>query len=100
MTFTDTNGRSCRCWTSGRCRASSAICGAAANAEITEAFGGEAARLIGTLAQDTDRLKNGIDQLGQVRGLEQAEKMAQAMVDPWQQFTTAVTALRMPSARR
>lgn len=69
--------------------------GAAANAKITEAFGGEAAQLIGALAQDTDRLKNGIDKLGQVRGLEQAEQMAKAMVDPWQQFGAAVKGLRI-----
>ncbi|MHA6163574.1 phage tail tape measure protein [Pseudomonas sichuanensis] len=97
MTFTDTNGKvlpmlDILAKLQGKF---GDLRGAAANAEITEAFGGEAARLIGTLAQDTDRLKNGIDQLGQVRGLEQAEKMAQAMVDPWQQFTTAVTALRI-----
>ncbi|MGZ0703795.1 phage tail tape measure protein [Pseudomonas piscis] len=69
--------------------------GAAANAKLMEAFGGEGAQVIGALAQDTDRLKNGIDQLGRVRGLEQAEKMAQAMVDPWQQFGAAVNALRI-----
>lgn len=69
--------------------------GAAANAKITEAFGGEAAQLIGALAQDTDRLKTGIDKLGQVRGLEQAEQMAKAMVDPWQQFGAAVKGLRI-----
>ncbi|PZW86300.1 TP901 family phage tail tape measure protein [Pseudomonas sp. 2848] len=69
--------------------------GAAANAKITEAFGGEAAQLIGALAQDTDRLKNGIDKLDQVRGLEQAEQMAKAMVDPWQQFGAAVKGLRI-----
>lgn len=74
--------------------------GAAANAKITEAFGGEAAQLIGALAQDTDRLKNGIDKLGQVRGLEQAEQMAKAMVDPWQQFGAAVKGCASPSARR
>jgi len=69
--------------------------GAAANAKITEAFGGEAAQLIGALAQDTDRLKNGIDKLGQVRGLEQAAQMAKAMVDPWQQLGAAVKGLRI-----
>ncbi|POG04541.1 phage tail tape measure protein [Pseudomonas putida] len=68
---------------------------AAANAKLVEAFGGEGAQVIGALAQDTDRLKNGMDQLGKVRGLEQAEKMAQAMVDPWQQFGQAVQALRI-----
>ncbi|WP_256805995.1 phage tail tape measure protein [Pseudomonas kurunegalensis] len=68
---------------------------AAANSKLVEAFGSEGAQVIGALAQDTGRLKNGIDQLGKVRGLEQAEKMAQAMVDPWQQFGLAVQALRI-----
>ena len=68
---------------------------AAANSKLVEAFGGEGAQVIGALAQDTDRLKSGIDQLGKVRGLEQAEKMAAAMVDPWQQFGAAVQALRI-----
>lgn len=69
--------------------------GAAANAKIQEAFSNEGAQVIGALASDTDRLRDGIDKLGKVRGLEQAEKMAQAMVDPWQQFSAAVTALRI-----
>lgn len=68
---------------------------AAANSKLVEAFGGEGAQVIGALAQDTDRLRSGIDQLGKVRGLEQAEKMAAAMVDPWQQFGAAVQALRI-----
>ncbi|MFY1030671.1 MULTISPECIES: phage tail tape measure protein [Pseudomonas] len=71
------------------------LSGAAANAKIVEAFGGEGAQVIGALASDTDRFKNGLDQLGKVRGLEQAEKMAAAMVDPWQQFGAAVQALRI-----
>lgn len=68
---------------------------AAGNAKLVEAFGGEGAQVIGALAMDTDRLKNGIAELGKVRGLENAEKMAQAMVDPWQQFSQAVQALRI-----
>lgn len=68
---------------------------ASAGAKLAEAFGGEGAQVIGALAKDTGRLRNGIDQLGKVRGLEQAEKMAQAMVDPWQQFSAAVQALRI-----
>jgi len=63
--------------------------------KLRDAFGGEAARLITTLMGDTGRLANGIDQLGRVRGLEQAHKMAKAMVDPWQQFGAAVQALRV-----
>ena len=68
---------------------------ASASAKLLEAFGGEGAQVIGALAKDTDRLKNGLDQLGKVRGLETAEQMAKAMVDPWQQFGAAVQALRI-----
>ena len=63
--------------------------------KLRDAFGGEAARLITSLMGDTDRLKNGMEQLGNVRGLENAERMAKAMVDPWQQFGAAVQALRI-----
>ncbi|MHB0766482.1 phage tail tape measure protein [Stutzerimonas sp. NM35] len=62
---------------------------------LRDAFGGEAARLITTLMGDTGRLANGMEQLGKVRGLETAEQMAKAMVDPWQQFGAAVQALRI-----
>jgi TP901 family phage tail tape measure protein len=68
---------------------------AAAGNKLVEAFGNEGAQVIGALAKDTGRLRNGIEQLGKVRGLENAEKMAQAMVDPWQQFGAAVQALRI-----
>ena len=68
---------------------------AASGTALVDAFGGEGARVIGALAKDTGRLRNGLDQLGKVRGLESAEKMAQAMVDPWQQFGAAVQALRI-----
>ncbi|WP_339497448.1 phage tail tape measure protein [Pseudomonas sp. EA_15y_Pfl1_P101] len=63
--------------------------------QLRDAFGGEAARLITTLMGDTGRLKNGMEQLGNVRGLENAERMAKNMVDPWQQFGAAVQALRV-----
>lgn len=66
-----------------------------AGAKLIEAFGGEGARVITALTKDTDRLRNGMDQLGKVRGLENAEQMAKAMVDPWQQFAAAVEALRV-----
>lgn len=68
----------------------------AANADaLADAFGGEAAMLLTRLMGDTDRLRNGMDKLGQVRGLEAAEQMATAMVDPWQQFLAAIQALRI-----
>ena len=68
---------------------------ASANTKLMEAFGGEGAQVITSLAKDTDRLRNGMDRLGKVRGLEDAENMAKAMVDPWQQFAAAVEALRI-----
>ncbi|ERH60441.1 MULTISPECIES: phage tail tape measure protein [Pseudomonas] len=68
---------------------------ASASAKLMEAFGGEGAQVINSLAKDTDRLRNGMDKLGKVRGLEDAQNMAMAMVDPWQQFAAAVEALRI-----
>lgn len=68
---------------------------ASASAKLMEAFGGEGAQVISSLAKDTDRLRNGMDKLGKVRGLEDAQNMAMAMVDPWQQFGAAVEALRI-----
>ncbi|BAP43933.1 prophage PSPPH06, TP901 family tail tape measure protein [Pseudomonas sp. StFLB209] len=68
---------------------------AAAGTKLTEAFGGEGAQVIAALAKDSDRLRNGLEQIGKVRGLENAEAMAKAMVDPWQQFGAAVQALRI-----
>lgn len=68
---------------------------ASASAKLMDAFGGEGAQVIGSLAKDTDRLRNGLDKLGKVRGLEDAQNMAMAMVDPWQQFAAAVEALRI-----
>ncbi|NWD96973.1 phage tail tape measure protein [Pseudomonas reactans] len=68
---------------------------ASASAKLMDAFGGEGAQVIGSLAKDTDRLRNGMDKLGKVRGLEDAQNMAMAMVDPWQQFAAAVEALRI-----
>lgn len=68
---------------------------AAAGTKLTEAFGGEGARVITALVKDTDRFNNSLEKLGKVRGLEDAQKMAKAMVDPWQQFAKAVEALRI-----
>ncbi len=64
--------------------------------KLKKAFGSdEAVGLIKLLMNDTAGLANNIDQLGKIRGMENAEKMAQAMVDPWQQFGAAVQALRI-----
>jgi len=63
---------------------------------LKKAFGSdEAVGLIKLLMADTAGLTNNMEQLGKVKGLEQAEKMARAMVDPWQQFGSAVHALRI-----
>ncbi|MCM2317946.1 MAG: phage tail tape measure protein [Pseudomonas sp.] len=63
---------------------------------LKQAFGSdEAVDLVKLLMNDTTGLANSMEQLGKVRGLEQAEKMAKAMVDPWQQFGAAVNALRI-----
>ncbi|WP_454867354.1 phage tail tape measure protein [Pseudomonas farris] len=68
---------------------------ASAGAKLMEAFGGEGAQVIGALAKDTGRLRDGLDQLGKVRGLEKAEQMAQSMVDPWQQWASLVEVMRV-----
>lgn len=68
---------------------------ASANAKLMDAFGGEGAQVISSLAKDTDRLRNSMDKLGKVRGLEDAKNMAMSMVDPWQQFAAAIEALRV-----
>jgi TP901 family phage tail tape measure protein len=63
---------------------------------LKKAFGSdEAVGLIKLLMKDTTGLANSMAQLGNVHGLEQAEKMAKAMVDPWQQFGAAVQAVRI-----
>jgi len=63
---------------------------------LKKAFGSdEAVGLIKLLMTDTTGLANSMEQLGNVHGLEQAEKMAKAMVDPWQQFGAAVQAVRI-----
>jgi len=97
MTFTDSNGKALPMLQimeklQGKL---GDLTSATASAKLTEAFGGEGAQVIMSLAKDTDRLRNGMDKLGKVRGLEDAEKMAKAMVDPWQQFGAAVEGLRI-----
>lgn len=63
---------------------------------LKRAFGSrQAVDLIKLLLNDTAGLAANIDQLGQVSGLEQARRMAQAMADPWQQFGSAVDAVRI-----
>ncbi|MBX9753718.1 MAG: phage tail tape measure protein, partial [Pseudomonadaceae bacterium] len=64
--------------------------------ELKKAFGSdEAVGLIKLLMNDTAGLANNMDQLGKVKGMEQAEQMAKAMVDPWQRFGSAIEAVRI-----
>lgn len=64
--------------------------------QISRAFGGkEAMGLISQLLPKTNDLAAGIDKLGKVKGLEQAEKMAQAIADPWEKFGSAIQAVRI-----
>jgi TP901 family phage tail tape measure protein len=63
---------------------------------LKKAFGSdEAVGLIKLLMADTGGLANSMDQLGKVKGMEQAEKMAKAMVDPWERFGSAVRAVQI-----
>ena len=63
---------------------------------ISKAFGGKQAMgLITQLLPKTADLANNIDQLGKVKGLEQAEKMATAIADPWERFDSAIMAVRI-----
>ena len=64
--------------------------------QLKKAFGSdEAVGLIKLLMNDTAGLANSMDQLGKVKGLEQANAMAKAMVDPWEQFASAIEAVRI-----
>ncbi|NIB44771.1 hypothetical protein HBA55_34645 [Pseudomaricurvus alkylphenolicus] len=62
---------------------------------LKKAFGSaEAVGLIKLLSQNVGGLQGSIAQLGQVKGMEKAEKMAQAMVDPWERLSAAGIAVR------
>ena len=63
---------------------------------ISKAFGGKQAMgLITQLLPKTGDLANSIDQLGKVKGMEQAAKMAQIIADPWERFEHAILAVRI-----
>ena len=63
---------------------------------LKNAFGSEeAVKLIQLMMADTDGLANSITELGKVTGMDQASKMAESMVDPWQQLGSAVQAVRV-----
>ena len=63
---------------------------------ISKAFGvKQAMGLITQLLPKTGDLANSIDQLGKVKGMEHAEKMAKTIADPWDRFAHAILAVRI-----
>ncbi|WP_245555338.1 phage tail tape measure protein [Hahella ganghwensis] len=67
---------------------------------LKNAFGSqEAVGLIKLLIQNTDGLAGSLDRLGAVTGMDKAREMAQAMVDPWQQWAAGVTAVKISLGR-
>ncbi|EJE4174943.1 phage tail tape measure protein [Vibrio parahaemolyticus] len=64
-------------------------------AELSKAFGAqEATAMIQLLMQNTDGLATSIDALGQVKGLDVAEKMAGAMTDQWERLEQGLFSVR------
>ncbi|HFQ5578795.1 TPA: phage tail tape measure protein [Vibrio vulnificus] len=62
---------------------------------LKDAFGsGEAVKLIQALQDKTGTLKTSIDELGNVKGMHQAELMASAMTDQWERLEASWFAIR------
>jgi len=63
---------------------------------LQKAFGtSEAVSMIQLLSSNIDGLNTSIGDLGSQTGMEKAEQMAKAMVDPWDQFAASVRNLRI-----
>jgi TP901 family phage tail tape measure protein len=63
---------------------------------LKKAFGSdEAVGLVKLLMNKTDGLRTSMQRLGDVRGMEQAERMAKDMIDPWARLGAVTTDLRM-----
>ena len=64
--------------------------------QLSKAFGGKQAMgFITAMLPKTADLANNIDQLGKVKGMEQAQKMAMDIADPWERFDSAIMAVRI-----
>ncbi|KZX70472.1 phage tail tape measure protein [Vibrio sp. HI00D65] len=64
-------------------------------ADLKKAFGSEeAVSMIKLLMADTDGLANSIETLGDVQGMQQAEKMAGEMTDQWERLESVWFAIR------
>ena len=63
---------------------------------LKKAFGSdEAVGLIKQLMLDTDGLADSINALGKVNGMDKAEQMAGAMIDPWQRLAQGINAVKI-----
>lgn len=63
---------------------------------LKQAFGSdEAVSLIKQLMGNTDGLNDSLTKLGRITGMKNAEDMAKAMVDPWEQFEAATIGVRI-----
>ncbi|MGX9517975.1 phage tail tape measure protein [Vibrio mediterranei] len=63
--------------------------------ELEKAFGGkDAMSFISTLYSKTGDLRQNIEAFSQVRGLETAEQMAEAMTDQWERMEQGIYAIR------
>lgn len=97
LSFTDSHGRLLPMIDIlGKLNAKFGELDAAETDKISKAFGGKQAMgLITQLLPKTGDLANSIDQLGKVKGMEQAEKMARDIADPWERFASAIMAVRI-----
>lgn len=63
---------------------------------LKKAFGSdEAVGLIKLLMNDTTGLAASMDKLGHVKGMDKAQQMAMAMVDPWERFDAGIKAVQI-----
>ncbi|MET4706732.1 phage tail tape measure protein [Endozoicomonas lisbonensis] len=68
----------------------------AESAELSKAFGTkEASAMIKLLMADTAGLEYNINKLGEVKGMDTAAMMAEAMIDPWERMGAGVRAVKI-----
>lgn len=70
------------------------LSGADTWAILDDAFG-DGSKLIQQLSKNTVGLGKTIDDLGKLKGMDEASKMAESMVDPWTQLGSGVNAVRI-----
>ncbi|HAN6527333.1 TPA: phage tail tape measure protein, partial [Escherichia coli] len=62
---------------------------------VQKAFGDRASGVVKLLIKDIDGLRSNIDELGSIKGMDNAIKMAQAMADPWEQAAAIINGIRI-----